>query len=120
MLLRFIFKDVKRLWLAVRYSYSGFRSVWNEQWAFRWELLLCVIGIPVALYFGKTALHKAVLIAVLIVLLMVEIINSAIETVVDRISLEHNPLSGRAKDLGSAAVFLASVNVVVVWLIIFW
>lgn len=107
------------MWLAVQYSYAGFCSAWKQQWAFRWELLLCVIGIPVACYFGKTALHKAVLIAVLILLLMVEILNSALETVVDRIGLEHNTLSGRAKDLGSAAVFLAAVNVVVVWLIIF-
>jgi len=107
------------MWLALCYSYSGFKSILREQWAFRWELLLCIIGIPVALCFGKTALNKAVLISVLI-LLLVEIINSAIETVIDRIGLEHNVLSGQAKDLGSAAVFLAAVNVVVVWLIIFW
>ncbi|HVV69143.1 MAG TPA: diacylglycerol kinase [Gammaproteobacteria bacterium] len=118
MLFRFIVKDIKRTWLAVQYSFAGFRSVWQAQWAFRWELLLCVIGMPMAFCFGKTAINKAVLIAVLILLLIVEILNSALETVVDRIGFEHHTLSGRAKDLGSAAVFLAAVNVVVVWLIV--
>ncbi len=119
MKLDFIIKDVKRFWLAICYSYCGLKVVLKDQWAFRWELLLCAIGIPVALCFGNSAAEKAVLIAVLILLLITEVINSAIEIIIDRIGLEQHTLSGRAKDVGCAAVFLASVNVVVVWLVVF-
>lgn len=86
--------------------------------AFRLELALAVVLIPLAFYVTEAAASRALLIGSVLLVLMVEVINSAIEAVVDRVSLERHDLAGRAKDLGSAAVFLALANVVVIWLII--
>ncbi|MEJ2034472.1 MAG: diacylglycerol kinase [Deltaproteobacteria bacterium] len=112
--------DILRLYRALIYSLQGIRAVFAREQAFRQEVLLALFLIPVGLIFGETMTSKALLIGSVFGVLIVEIINSAIEAVVDRIGSEHHELSGIAKDLGSAAVFLALVNMLAIWLILFW
>jgi len=109
---------VKRIYAAFFYSLQGFQAAWKNEHAFRQELLFFIPAAIVALLLPVPALHKLALIAVLGLVLMVELINSAIEAVVDRISLERHPLSKNAKDLGSAAVFLAVLLAAATWAVI--
>ncbi|HTN66379.1 MAG TPA: diacylglycerol kinase, partial [Burkholderiaceae bacterium] len=97
----------RRLLAACRYSAAGLRTAWKSEHAFRQELGVVLPGSIVALVLPLPALHKLLLIAVLVVVLIVELLNSAIEAAVDRISLERHPLSKAAKDFGSAAVMLS-------------
>jgi len=106
----------RRIIKAARCSLLGFKAAYKHESAFRQELFLCLMLTPVAFIVANSGIQFALLFASLILLLLVEIINSAIEAVVDRIGLEHHELSGRAKDLGSAAVFLALGICVVIWL----
>ncbi|MDH5389091.1 MAG: diacylglycerol kinase [Gammaproteobacteria bacterium] len=100
---------------AAGYSWLGFKAAYRHEAAFRQELWLCILLVPAALYFGETLMDKAILISSLLFILIVELINSAIEAVVDRVGDELHELSGRAKDMGSSAVFLAIGIAVVVW-----
>ncbi|MCK4706162.1 MAG: diacylglycerol kinase [Gammaproteobacteria bacterium] len=100
---------------AAGYSWLGFKAAYKHEAAFRQELWLCIVLAPIALYFGETLMDKAILISSLLFILIVELINSAIEAVVDRIGDEVHELSGRAKDMGSSAVFLAITMAVVIW-----
>ncbi|OWW19160.1 diacylglycerol kinase [Noviherbaspirillum denitrificans] len=109
---------VKRIYAAFLYSMHGFRTAWKSEHAFRQELVLVVPGVVVALLLPVSVLEKIALIAVLMLVLIVELINSAIEAVVDRISFERHPLSKNAKDFGSAAVFLALALAGLTWLLI--
>ncbi|RZI41279.1 diacylglycerol kinase [Herbaspirillum sp. HC18] len=109
---------VKRIFAAFLYSMQGFRMAWKSEHAFRQELLLAIPGIVVALLLPVGALEKVALIAVLVLVLIVELLNSAIEAVVDRISFERHQLSKNAKDFGSAAVFLALALAGLTWAII--
>ena len=104
-----------RLLNAVRYSISGFGSAFRHEEAFRQEALLAAVLIPVAIWLDVDGVAKALLISSVLAVLVVELLNSAVEAAVDRISLENHRLAKRAKDIGSAAVFLSLVNVVVVW-----
>jgi diacylglycerol kinase (ATP) len=104
-----------RVWNAFFYSVDGFKAAYQHENAFRQELLLTIICIPLAFVLEPSAVGRALMIAVLFLVLIVELINSAIEAAVDRISLEHHLLIKRAKDMGSAAVMIALVNVAVVW-----
>jgi diacylglycerol kinase (ATP) len=104
-----------RVFKASRCSILGFKAAYKYESAFRQELWLAVFLFPVSLFIAQSAVQLALLIGTLILLLLVEVINSAIEAVVDRIGLEHHELSGRAKDLGSAAVFLAILFGVIIW-----
>lgn len=106
---------LKRIFSAFFYSVDGFRTAWKYEHAFRQELMVAVPGIVVASLLPVTALEKLLLIGVLVLVLVVELINSAIEAVVDRVSLDRNPLSKNAKDLGSAAVMLAFAFALVTW-----
>jgi len=106
---------LRRLWNAFGYSLAGFRAAYHYESAFRQEVLLSLILIPLALSMPVGYLGKALMIASVLLVIIVELINSAIEAIVDRISLEKHELAGRAKDLGSAAVFVSLVNSVVVW-----
>jgi diacylglycerol kinase (ATP) len=106
---------VKRIIDAFGYSVKGFRAALAYESAFRQELALCVVMVPAAFWLGSTALERALLLATLLVVLIVELLNSAIEAVVDRGGDEHDDLAGRAKDMGSAAVFLSLTLVGVVW-----
>ncbi|REG81203.1 diacylglycerol kinase [Marinomonas pollencensis] len=107
-----------RVLSASRYSYQGLKAQWQHEAAFRQELCLFIIALPFALWLGDTALERAVLIFSVGMVLIVETLNSSVEAVVDRISDEHHELSGRAKDLGSAAVMLTLLLAVVVWCVV--
>ncbi|OGA00008.1 MAG: diacylglycerol kinase [Betaproteobacteria bacterium RIFCSPLOWO2_02_FULL_62_17] len=104
-----------RLGNALSYSLHGFASAFKHESAFRQELLLAVVLIPLALHLDATWLARAIMIASVLLVLIVELLNSAIEAALDRVSMEDHPLAKRAKDLGSAAVMLSLVNVAVVW-----
>ncbi len=106
---------VKRIYSAVFYSIDGFRAAWRHEHAFRQELMIAVPGIVVALFLPVTSLERLALIGVLFLVLIIELLNSAIEAVVDRVSLDRNPLSKNAKDLGSAAVMLIFIFALATW-----
>lgn len=106
---------LKRILNAFFYSLEGFRAAWKHEDAFRQETLLALLLIPLALYLGETGSERALMIASVFLVLIVELVNSAIEATVDRISLENHELAKRAKDIGSAAVLLALCNVLMVW-----
>jgi diacylglycerol kinase (ATP) len=108
----------KRIIRAGGYSYKGFVACFRHEAAFRQEMALTVILLPLAFWLGDTGLERAVMIGTWLIVPTVEMLNSGIEAVVDRISDEHHPLAGRAKDLGSAAVFLSFANAAVVWALI--
>ncbi len=109
---------LKRIFSAFFYSMDGLKAAWKHEHAFRQELGLFVAGTLVALVLKVSAFEKLVLIAVLVLVLIVELINSAVEAVVDRISLERHPLSKNAKDFGSAAVLLACLLAAATWAVV--
>ena len=106
---------IKKLYRATIDSIAGLKAAFRFQLAFRLEILFLCLGVILAPLLGKSLAQKFILILSLVLIIIVELINSAIEVVVDRISLEHHELSGRAKDLGSAAVFVAVLNAIVMW-----
>jgi diacylglycerol kinase (ATP) len=101
---------VKRLFNATRYSISGFKAAWQHEAAFRQELILGIVLIPAAFFITDSIPQTLLLIFSTVLVIIVELINSAIEAVVDRIGNEIHELAGRAKDIGSAAVFLSLAN----------
>lgn len=105
----------KRLINATGYSWMGFKAAWKHEAAFRQEMLLATLMIPCAFWLGETATQRAVLISSLLIVLLTELLNSGIEAAIDRFGEERHPLSGQAKDMGSAAVFVSLVLVGVVW-----
>jgi len=109
---------VKRIFTAFEFSIKGLKDCYKSEAAFRQEVWLAIVLIPLALFVGNSNLEKALLIASVFLVLIVEILNSAIESVVDRIGDEYHVLSGAAKDMGSAAVWLSLMLLVIVWLII--
>ncbi|MCW5621835.1 MAG: diacylglycerol kinase [Burkholderiales bacterium] len=106
---------LRRVWNALFYSFDGFRAAYRHEDAFRQEVLLAALLVPLALWLPVSGVGKALMIASVLLVLVVELINSAVEATVDRISLENHQLAKRAKDIGSAAVFVSLVNVVAVW-----
>jgi diacylglycerol kinase (ATP) len=109
---------LRRVWNAFFYSLDGFRAAYQHEDAFRQEALLAVVLIPLALFLPVSGVGKAMMIASVLLVLLVELLNSAVEATVDRISLENHQLAKRAKDIGSAAVFVSLLNVIVVWLLV--
>lgn len=103
---------------ATGYSMAGLSAAFRHEAAFRQELFLCLLLVPAALWLGGTAAEKAVMILVCLLIPVFELLNTAIEAVVDRIGDEHHPLAGRAKDIGSAVVFISLVNAGIVWMVI--
>lgn len=97
---------------------QGFAGAFREEAAFRQELALALVVIPLALWLGQSGVERALLIAPMLLILMVELLNSAIEAVVDRVGLERHRLSGLAKDIGSAAVFTSFVLLITVWALV--
>ncbi len=106
---------IRRILRATKFSFQGLAQAWQHEPAFRQELILTLLLTPVAVWLGRTALERAVLIGCCLIVLIVELINSAIEAAIDRHGDEHHELSGRAKDMGSAAVFVSLALVVLVW-----
>ena len=111
-------KGFKRIIKATQYSWQGIRAAYKHEEAFRQEAWLCIVLIPLGLYLGDTGVEKALLLATVLLIPVVEILNSAIEAVVDRIGSEQHELSGRAKDMGSAAVALSLGLMSVVWFLV--
>ncbi|NOQ79978.1 MAG: diacylglycerol kinase [Gammaproteobacteria bacterium] len=109
---------IARIIDAGGYSWLGLKAAYQHEAAFRQELLLTIILLPMAIWLGESGLESALMIGSLFVVLIAEILNSAIEAVVDRFGPEQHELAGRAKDMGSAAVFLALANVVIVWILV--
>lgn len=109
---------IKRLINAIGYSFSGFKVAFKKEDAFRQEVLMTLILVPLAFYISVNTIELVILIFSTLLVPIVELLNSAIEATVDRISLEKHKLAKRAKDIGSAAVFLSLVNLFAVWLII--
>jgi diacylglycerol kinase (ATP) len=104
-----------RLWYATIYSIKGLKAAWRNEAAFRQECCAMVVLLPAAVFLGSDALERALLIFSLLLIFVVELINSALEAAIDRIGPEYHELSGRAKDLGSAAVLFSLIAAAVVW-----
>jgi diacylglycerol kinase (ATP) len=111
-------RGVDRVLRAARASWLGLVGAFRNEAAFRQELALAVVVIPLGLWLGHTGVERALLIAPMLLVLIVELVNSAIEATVDRIGLERHALAGLAKDIGSAAVFMSFVLLAAVWLLV--
>ncbi|MFI4982766.1 MAG: diacylglycerol kinase [Nevskiales bacterium] len=111
---------LRRIWNALHYSLAGLAAAYRHEDAFRQEAMLAAVLIPVAFLLPASGSGHALMIASVLLVLIVELLNSAIEAAIDRISLDHHRLSKRAKDIGSAAVLVALINIVATWsLVIF-
>jgi diacylglycerol kinase (ATP) len=110
----------KQIYKALIWSYKGLRAGWTFEASFRLEVYLCIILFPLGLWFGSGAIEKALLCGSLLLVLSAELLNSAVEAVVDKVSPEFHELAGRAKDMGSAAVFLLMMNVLLCWGLVLW
>lgn len=111
-------KGIKRIILAAGYSWQGLKASWVNEEAFRQEAMLAVVLIPLALFLEVSQIQSILMISSVLLVLIVEILNSAIEAVVDLVTKEKHELAGRAKDMASAAVTISLLNVVVVWTVI--
>ena len=103
---------------ALGFTWLGLKATYKHEEAFRQEVFLLIVSTPLAIWLGETGIEIALLIGSVLLLLIVELLNSAIEAVVDRFGGEIHELSGRAKDMGSAAVFIAMINTSLVWLLV--
>ena len=103
---------------ACIYTFAGLKAAWKNELAFRGEVVVVMIMSPLALWLGRSAVERALLITSLLLILFAELVNSALEAVVDRIGPERHELSKRAKDMGSAAAFISMVMAALVWIII--
>lgn len=112
--------ELRRISRATGYSLAGIRAAWQNEAAFRLEFVLFIMLAPLGMWLGDSGLERVLLVGSLLLVLIVEIINSGIEAAIDRIGLEHHTLSGRAKDMGSGAVFFALLNVVMVWSLVLY
>ena len=108
-------KGLKRLINATRYSLAGLRAAWKNEEAFRMEIVAAAVMIPSAFWLGTTAAQRGLLVGTCFVVMITELLNSAIEAIVDRIGTEHHELSGRAKDIGSAAVMVSLIMTLIIW-----
>ena len=109
-----------RLINALGYSKDGLSAAWKNEAAFREEVLLAAVTLPLAFYLGQTGIERALLAGSILFILIVEILNSAVEAVVDKASPEKHELAKRAKDMGSAAVLLSLLNAAVIWACVLW
>lgn len=109
---------IKRLLKSFVYSWRGLRAGVKYEEAFRQELLLTALLVPLALWLGHSAAQRALMVASVMLVLIVELLNSAIEATIDRFGGERHPLSARAKDMASAAVFLSIINAALVWALV--
>ena len=113
-------QGLTRLINALGYSRDGLKAAWKNEAAFREEVLLAVVAIPLALFLAKTGVDRALLLGSILLILIVEILNSAVEAVVDKASPEKHELAKRAKDMGSAAVLLSLANAAIIWACVLW
>ena len=111
---------IGRLVAATGYSIKGFKAAWQHEEAFRTEILVALVLIPLAFWLGQNAAERGLLLLTLSLVIIAELANTAIESIVDRIGSEHNPLSGQAKDLGSAIVLVTLILFLVIWVPSLW
>ena len=111
-------RGLKRLVNAFFYSVAGFKAAWKNEEAFRQEILAGIIVVPAGFLLGTTGTQRAILILSYFIIPLVELLNTAVEATVDRVGMEKHELSGRAKDLGSASVFLSICVAAIVWVLI--
>jgi diacylglycerol kinase (ATP) len=109
---------IKRLANAFTYSVAGTFAAFKHEDAFRQEVILSSVLIPLAIYLGQTGIEQALMIASVLLVIIVELLNSSVEATVDRISVKRHKLSKRAKDIGSAAVFFSLINAAVIWFLL--
>ena len=109
---------IKRLANAFTFSVAGTLAAFKHEDAFRQEVILSIVLIPLAIYLGQTAIEQALMITSILLIIIVELLNSSVEATVDRISVKRHKLSKRAKDIGSDAVFFSLVNATVIWFLI--
>ena len=109
---------IRRLANAFTYSVAGTYAAFKHEDAFRQEVILSAVLIPLAIYLGQTGIEQALMIASVLLVIIVELLNSSVEATVDRISVKRHKLSKRAKDIGSAAVFFSLINAAVIWFLI--
>ena len=107
---------INRILRAFGYSWNGLVSTFKTEAAFRQDLMLCVGGIALQFFIDVPTLHRIIMLFSLTFIILAELINTALETVIDRIGAEYNPMSGRVKDIGSAVVMLTIISVVVLWI----
>ncbi len=110
----------RQVWGATRFSMQGLRAAWKTSRAFRIECTLGAVLTPAGILLGETGLERAFLVWPLLIVLLVELLNSGIESAIDRIGREMHPLSGQAKDMGSAAVGISLLSVPIVWSLVLW
>jgi diacylglycerol kinase (ATP) len=110
----------KQIYRALIWSAKGLRAGWAYEASFRLEVYLCIILFPLGLWLGNGGVEKAILVGSLLMVLSAELLNSAVEAVVDKVCPEFHELAGRAKDFGSAAVFLLMMNVLICWSLVLW
>jgi diacylglycerol kinase (ATP) len=110
----------RQIYRALKWSLKGLRAAWTYEASFRLEVYLSIIFFPLGLWLGHGGIEKAILVGSLLLVLSAEILNSAIEVVVDKTTPEFNELAGRAKDMGSAAVFVLMLNVILCWSLVLW
>ncbi len=108
-------KGLERLFKAFGFSMQGLSAAFRNEAAFRQEIYLSIVIFPLGIYLGETGTERALLVSVIFLVLITELINSGVEAVVDRFGGEHHELSGRAKDIASAAVLISLINVLIVW-----
>ena len=111
-------KALVRLLWAARYSLVGLRTAWRHEQAFREEVIVLVVVVPAGLWLGRSGVERALLLGSWVLVILVELVNSAIEAVVDRIGPDRHELAGKAKDLGSAGVFCAIMLAIAVWALV--
>ena len=115
---RSLLRQPKHLMNALRWSVNGLKAAWIHEISFRTEAVLTLVCVPLGLWLGRTAIERIVLVGSLLMVLAIELLNSAIETVIERFNPEHHVLAGRAKDMGSAAVLVVLLNAAICWAII--
>lgn len=111
---------LRRVVNATFFSLAGLKTAWQSEAAFRQECLLAAVLIPAGLWLGQNAVQRALLVGSCLLVLIVELLNTAVEYVVDRVGMDHHRLSGQAKDVGSAAVFVSLALTLIVWVLIGW
>ena len=115
------FRGPRQVWNAFRWSMKGLRAAWRHEASFRLEAMLAVVLVPLGLWLGEGGVEKLLLVLGPLLVLSAELLNSAVEAVVDKVSPEYHELAGRAKDMGSAAVLLLMANAVMCWgLVLLW
>ncbi len=108
-------KGLEHLFKAFGFSMQGLSAAFRNEAAFRQETYISIVLVPLGIYLGETGAERALLVSVIFLVLITELFNSGVEAVVDRFGEEHHELSGRATDVGSAAVLIALINVLIVW-----